>query len=76
MKHDNLGKRITEAGYQVELSHYILESDTGKETLWDVITREVRWARTIRFNRGFQYYGMVICFGLVYSLLLLLMSGL
>ncbi|GFE70285.1 glycosyltransferase [Chroococcus sp. FPU101] len=71
----NLGKRITEAGYQIELSHYILESDTGSDRLWEIIIREVRWARTIRFNRGRQYYGMVICFGTVYSLLLLLMAG-
>lgn len=71
----NLSKRMTEAGYQVELSHYILESDTGKETLKHLITREVRWARTIRFNRGSQYYGMVVCFGIVYSLCLLLISG-
>jgi ceramide glucosyltransferase len=71
----NLGKRVANAGYQVELSHYLLESDTGNETLWDVTTREVRWARTIRFNRGSQYYGMVFCFGTVYSLLLLLVTG-
>jgi ceramide glucosyltransferase len=67
----NLGKRIVEAGDRIELSHYILESDTGKESLWDVFARELRWARTIRFNRGRQYYGMVVCFGTVYSLLLL-----
>lgn len=71
----NLGKRVVNAGYQVELSHYLLESDTGNETLWNVMIREVRWARTIRFNRGSQYYGMVFCFGTVYSLLLLLVTG-
>ncbi|PSF38786.1 glycosyl transferase [Aphanothece hegewaldii CCALA 016] len=71
----NLAKRIVNAGDRVELSHYILESDTGAETLLDVITREIRWARTIRFNRGSQYYGMVFCFGTIYSLLLLLVTG-
>lgn len=71
----NLGKRVAEAGYRVELSHLILESDTGAESLGDVWKRELRWARTIRFNRGAVYYGQVFCFGLVYLPLLLLASG-
>lgn len=71
----NLGKRIVRAGYRVVLSHYVLESDTGQETLGVVLARELRWARTIRFNRGSQYYGMVFCYGTVYSLLILLVAG-
>jgi ceramide glucosyltransferase len=71
----NLGKRAALAGYQVELSRYVLESDTGHEDIWQVFKRELRWARTIRYNRGSQYYTMVFCYGTVYCIPLLLLSG-
>lgn len=71
----NLGKRAAIAGYRVELSHLVLESDTGREGLLSLFRRELRWARTIRFNRGWQYYGMVFCYGTVYGMGLLLVSG-
>ncbi|WP_421657273.1 glycosyltransferase [Leptothermofonsia sp. ETS-13] len=71
----NMGKRAAEAGYRVELSPYVLDSDTGNESVGQVFQRELRWARTIRFNRGPQYYTMVFCYGTVYSVALLLVSG-
>lgn len=71
----NIGKRAAEAGYRVELSQYVLDSDTGTETVKQVYQRELRWARTIRFNRGAQYYTMVFCYGTVYCLPLLLLTG-
>lgn len=71
----NLGKRIAQAGYRVELSRYVLESDTGQETVADVYQRELRWARTIRYNRGAQYYTVGLCYGTVYCLPLLLLSN-
>lgn len=71
----NIGKRAAEAGYRVELSHHVLESDTGMEGIREVFQRELRWARTIRFNRGIQYYTMIFCYGTVLCLPLLLLSG-
>ncbi len=71
----NMGKRAAQAGYIVELSPYILESDTGTETVAAVYQRELRWARTIRFNRGAQYYSMIFCYGTVFCLPLVLVSG-
>lgn len=71
----NLGKRAAAAGYIVELSPYILESDTGTEDLRAVYQRELRWARTIRFNRGSQYYTMIFCYGIVFCVPLLVVSG-
>lgn len=70
----NIGKRAAAAGYIVELSRYVLESDTGTESIGDVYQREVRWARTIRFNRGAQYYAMIFCHATVFCLPLLLTS--
>ena len=72
----NLGKRFVESGYEIVLSPYILDADTGKESVKEVFFRELRWSRTIRFNRGAQYYGMVFCYGLVYCLPLLWVSAL
>jgi ceramide glucosyltransferase len=71
----NLGKRAVLAGYRVELSHDILEWDTGNESIKHVFDRELRWARSVRFNRGLIYYAQVFCFGTVYCLPLLLLSG-
>lgn len=71
----NLGKRAAQAGYRVELSRYVLDSDTGREAVQEVFQRELRWARTIRYNRGAQYYTMVFCYGTVYCLPLLLLTG-
>jgi len=71
----NLGKRAAQAGYQVQLSRYVLESDTGREGLGEVFQRELRWARTIRFNRGAQYYTMIFCYGTVYTLPLMVLTG-
>ncbi len=72
----NLGKRAANAGYRVKLSPYVLESDTGCESVAEVYRRELRWARTIRYNRGAQYYTIAFCYGTVYCLPLLLLSGL
>lgn len=70
----NLGKRAAAAGYRVELSHLVLESDTGQETLQELFQRELRWSRTIRFNRGAIYYSMIFCYGTVLCLPLLVLS--
>jgi ceramide glucosyltransferase len=71
----HIGSRVAAAGYDVELSSYLLQNDCGYETVLSVLRRELRWARTIRCNRGRQYYGQVVTYGTVYSLLLLLIAG-
>ncbi|WP_017327644.1 glycosyltransferase [Synechococcus sp. PCC 7336] len=72
----HIGKMTAQSGYRVELSGYVLDNDGGNESVGQVFARELRWARTIRINRGAQYYGMAFTFGTVYALLLLLVSGL
>jgi ceramide glucosyltransferase len=63
----NLGKRVAQRGGRVELFHRVLESDTGHESLRTVYQRELRWSRTIRFNRGVIYYTMIFCYGSLYG---------
>jgi ceramide glucosyltransferase len=70
-----IGKMASTSGYQVELSQYVLENDCGRETLKQVYNRELRWAKSIRCNRGSQYYGIGLTYGIVYCVLLLLVSG-
>ena len=67
----NLGKRVAKSGGRVELFHQVLESDTGAEKLSDLYQRELRWSRTIRFNKGIVYYTMFFCYGSLYGILLL-----
>ncbi|WP_013324450.1 glycosyltransferase [Gloeothece verrucosa] len=69
-----MGKMTAELGYRVELSEYILNNDCTNDTIKDVFLRELRWARTVRLNRGSEYYGLIFSYGTVYSLLLLLLS--
>jgi len=71
----NLGKRVAMAGYRVELASEVLDWATTGETPLDLCRREIRWSRSIRYNRGAQYYAMAFCHGTVYCLLLLLLSG-
>lgn len=71
----HMGRLTVEAGYGVELATYLLDNDCGEETPEQVFQRELRWSRTIRWNRGSQYYGLLFTHGTVYSLLLLLLSN-
>ncbi|MDG2991500.1 glycosyltransferase [Candidatus Synechococcus calcipolaris G9] len=70
-----VGYEAWAAGFKVELSTYVLQNDCGQEPLQQVWQRELRWARTIRSNRGNQYYGMGLTYGTVYSIFLVLVSG-
>ncbi|WNC46344.1 glycosyltransferase [Thermosynechococcus sp. GLH187] len=65
-----LGYAAWRAGYRVELSSYILDNDCADESFLKAVQRELRWCRSIRANRGNQYFGMVFMFGTVYSALL------
>ncbi|MFO1059100.1 MAG: glycosyltransferase [Dongiaceae bacterium] len=71
----NLGKRFAAAGYRVELPPLVLDWVAESDSIADLVRRELRWARSIRFNRGPQYYSMVFCHGTLWCLLLLLASG-
>lgn len=67
----HLGKQTSAAGYRVVLSQYVLENDAGPESVDQVYRRELRWARTIRMNRGPQFYGLGLTHGTLYSVPLL-----
>lgn len=70
-----IGSRAAAAGYRVELSPYVLESDTGRESFLSLFRRELRWSRSSRYLRGSLYYGLAFTYGSVYCIPLLLLSG-
>jgi ceramide glucosyltransferase len=71
----NLGRRIAESGYRVVLSSEVLDWATEREPFRQLFLRELRWARTTRWNHGAQYYGVALCYGTIYSLALILVAG-
>jgi ceramide glucosyltransferase len=71
----HIGNLVSEAGYKIELSQYVLETDTGSESFQQLFKRELRWARTSRWQRGWLYFTIATTYGTVYCLPLLLLSG-
>ncbi len=70
-----IGSRAAAAGYRVELSQYVLETDSGRESFLSLWGRELRWSRASRYLRGSLYYGLAFTYGSVYCIPLLLLSG-
>lgn len=50
-----LGNRVAHAGYRLELSGYVVESIMKREPLAAVLSRQVRWCRTMRVSRPAGY---------------------
>lgn len=71
----HIGRMAASAGYQVELSRYVLNNPEGYVKLGSVYAREARWARTIRINRGAQYYGILVGHVAPFAPLLIWLSG-
>jgi ceramide glucosyltransferase len=71
----HIGRLAVGAGYRVELSPYVLDNDCGQESIQLVFLRELRWCRTIRWNRGLQYYGILFTHGTVYGWILAAIAG-
>ncbi|MDR9897685.1 glycosyltransferase [Aetokthonos hydrillicola Thurmond2011] len=69
-----IGNMVAAAGYRVELSQYILETNNGLEGLQHLLQRELRWARMSRWNRGWLYYTIAFTYGTVYCIPLLILS--
>jgi ceramide glucosyltransferase len=43
-----LGKLVSDLGYKIHLSDFIVENIVEEESIKDLITHELRWARTLR----------------------------
>jgi ceramide glucosyltransferase len=69
-----LGYRAAKAGYNVVLSHHIIEHVLPACTLIDSLQRQIRWMLVIRVSRPWGYAGLIFTYGTVSSLLFLLLT--
>jgi ceramide glucosyltransferase len=70
-----LGNKVCRAGYRLELSDYSLESVIHRESLSTVLSRQLRWARTMRASRPGGYLASGITHPFPMSLMALIVSG-
>jgi ceramide glucosyltransferase len=71
-----LGWHIHQAGFQVKLLPYVVETVNPRLSFRDYLAHQLRWARTYRVCRPLGYFAYGITHALVFSLALALASGL
>lgn len=70
-----LGYLPNQAGYQVVLSHHIIEHVMATSTIIGALQRQLRWMVGIRVSRPWGYVGLVFTYGTVASLLFWLVTA-
>jgi len=71
-----LGWRVHQAGFEVRLLPYVVETVNPRMRLKDYLSHQLRWTRTYRVCRPRGYFAYGITHALVFSLILWLISGL
>jgi ceramide glucosyltransferase len=71
-----LGWRIAQAGFQVKILPYVVETHNPEMSFSAYLAHQLRWARTYRVCRPRGYLAYGITHALVYSLAILLAAGL
>ena len=71
-----LGYRVSQAGWQVLLLPYVVETLTGRQTVAGYLAHQLRWTRTYRVCRPRGYFAYGITFALPWGLLAWLAGGL
>ncbi len=69
-----LGNKVFLAGYRIELSDYFVESIMHRETLAMILSRQLRWARTMRVSRPGGYFASGMTQPFPFACLALLLS--
>ncbi|HET9408574.1 MAG TPA: bacteriohopanetetrol glucosamine biosynthesis glycosyltransferase HpnI [Candidatus Sulfotelmatobacter sp.] len=70
-----LGNRIHRLGKTVHLSDVVVETHLPPYDLRGYFAHQLRWARGVRDSRPGGYFGLIVTFGLLWSLLVVLASG-
>jgi ceramide glucosyltransferase len=63
-----LGYRIAELGYRVELAPYVVRSECAVRTLGEYLRHQLRWAISTRHSRPWGYAGVALTQGLPWAL--------
>jgi ceramide glucosyltransferase len=71
-----LGYRVAQAGLQVEILPYVVETNNPEMSFAEYLAHQLRWARTYRICRPAGYLAYGITHALIYNLALLLAAGL
>ena len=70
-----LGARVAEMGYRVELSDEVVETTVPAYSFSQFLNHQLRWARGMRDSRERGYIGVVFTFGLPWAVLNLITAG-
>ncbi len=70
-----LGNMVHRAGYRLALSGHFVESVMKRESLKGILSRQLRWARTMRVSRPAGYFASGITQPVPMALLALIVSG-
>ena len=70
-----LGNMVHRAGFRLELSGYFIESVMKREPLSGILSRQLRWARTMRASRPLGYFASGVTQPVPAALLALVASG-
>jgi ceramide glucosyltransferase len=70
-----LGNKVFRAGWRIELSGYFVESVMHREGLAAVLSRQLRWARTMRVSRPGGYFASGVTQPFPFACLALLVAG-
>lgn len=70
-----MGVRIADAGYRVELSEEVVETSVPDYTLQGFVDHQLRWARSTRDSRKLGYVGLGITFCLPWAIFACIASG-
>ena len=70
-----LGNMIHRAGFRVALSGHFVESVMKRESLKGILSRQLRWARTMRASRPFGYFASGITQPVPAAILAITASG-
>ena len=63
-----LGARIFQAGYRVELAREVVETSVPPYSFSQFFAHQLRWARTVRVSRPLGYLGLLVTFGVPWAL--------
>jgi ceramide glucosyltransferase len=70
-----MGARIAEAGYHVELSSEVVETAVPPYSFRGFVDHQLRWARSTRDSRKLGYLGLGVTFCLPWAILTCIASG-
>lgn len=70
-----LGARASAAGYQVVISPEVVQTYVPAYHFRQFLMHQIRWGRSTRDSRKFGYAGLILTYGLAWSVLNLLATG-